>query len=129
MKNLTFVFIIVIMILSVGGFVFVRSESYETNSNSINDQQILEGQLQKIKLSMKNYNYYPEIIKVKANQPVEITLDESVRGCLRALTIKDFGVSKYLRTPEDKIVFNPIKKGEFRFSCSMGMGYGKLIVE
>ncbi|OIO81442.1 hypothetical protein AUJ84_01085 [Candidatus Pacearchaeota archaeon CG1_02_32_132] len=80
-------------------------------------------------MSEKNYNYYPSEIKVKANQPVEITLDDKVVGCLRAFTIRDLGVSKYARTPDEKIIFTPNKKGTFTFSCSMGMGYGKIIVE
>ena len=78
---------------------------------------------------MKNYNYYPNTITVKSGQPVELTLDESVRGCLRGFTIKDLGVSKYSKTPEDSIDFTPTEKGTFAFSCSMGMGYGTIIVE
>ena len=78
---------------------------------------------------MKNYNYYPQTVKVKANQPVRIYLDKSVAGCYRSFTIRDFGVVKYLETEKDYVEFTPNKKGSFRFACSMGMGTGTLIVE
>ena len=88
-----------------------------------------KGDVQKIILGMKNYNYYPDTITVKSGKPVSISLDSSVSGCLRSFSIRDFGVSKYARTPSETIDFVPTKKGTFGFSCSMGMGFGKIIVE
>lgn len=87
------------------------------------------GEVQEITLSMKNYNYYPNTITVKAGQPVSITLDNSVGGCYRSFVIRDLGVSKYTKSPSDTIDFTPTKKGTFRFACSMGMGTGTIIVE
>ena len=84
---------------------------------------------QEITLSMKNYNYYPNTIEVEAGKQVSITLDNSVRGCYRAFTINDLGVRKTSKSPDDKIVFTPTKKGTFRFACSMGMGRGTIIVK
>ena len=84
---------------------------------------------QQVLLSEKNFNYYPSTIRVKAGQPVSITLDESVKGCLRAFTIKSLGVEKYARTAKDTIDFTPQRPGTYQFSCSMGMGYGTLVVE
>jgi len=117
--------IFVILIIS-GWFVF---SSADGRAKNIPDSSRSLGELQKITLSTQNYNYYPNIIKVKSNQPVEITLDESVRGCLRAFTIKDFGVSQVSSNPSEKITFTPTKKGTFKFACSMGMAYGTIIVE
>ena len=85
--------------------------------------------MQKVVISEKNLNYYPNEIKVKAGQPVSISLDSSVTGCLRSFNIRDLGVSKNAKTPSDTIDFTPIKKGTFKFACSMGMGYGSIIVE
>lgn len=78
---------------------------------------------------MKNYNYYPNTIRVKVNQPVEIYLDESVGGCFRDFTSRELGIHEYLKTQQDKITFTPVKKGTFAFACSMNMGRGTLIVE
>ena len=84
---------------------------------------------QKVVIGVKNYNYYPNTVKVKAGKPVSISLDESVYGCLRDFTIREFGVRKYLKTPQDTVEFLPTKPGTYAFSCSMGMGTGTLIVE
>ncbi len=87
------------------------------------------GEVQKITLGMKNYNYYPNTITVKSGIPVEITLDSSVSGCYRSFVVQQFGVSTYSQNPAQTIRFTPDKKGTFQFQCSMGMGYGTLVVE
>ena len=118
--------VLVLVLASVSGYFFLSGGEINPSGNFVvagnNDAQ-------KITLSMKNYNYYPNTIKVMEGIPVEITLDNSVGGCFRSFVIKDFGVSVYSKTPEEKINFIPNKKGTFRFSCAMGMGTGTLIVE
>lgn len=117
----------ILLVVAAVSFMFSQSSGSELpitgNVIAGNDD------VQKITLSMKNYNYYPQEIKVKANKPVSISLDGSVQGCLRAFTIREMGVSKYLKTPAETIDFTPTQKGTFKFACSMGMGYGNLIVE
>ena len=118
------------MILVIGSFVFANAKDTSITGNVVlENQKVIKGNLQKIILGMKDFNYYPNTIKVKANRPVEITIDETVKGCLRSFAIRDLGVNKYARTAADKIIFTPTRTGTFSFSCSMGMGYGKLIVE
>lgn len=125
MKNSTALLVLIAVLILIGGFVLTNSKSSSgTGINTGNNQNI-----QKVVIGMKNYNYYPNTIKVKSGIPVEITLDESVYGCFRSFTIRDFGVSAYSKTPNEKITFTPNKKGTFRFSCSMGMGTGTIIVE
>ena len=130
MKNTT-ILALTVLIIIVGGFFVFSKGSESANGGEGNGDVINENgeDVQKITLGTKNLNYYPNTLKVKEGKPVELTLDKSVTGCLRSFTIKDFGISKYARTPEDKIVFTPTKKGIFTFACSMGMGFGKLIVE
>ena len=127
MKNTTFLLIMAILVIIVIGF-FISTGEKDISGSSISDTNT-DGETQKIVLSMKNNNYYPNTIRVKADLPVEISLDKTISGCYRSFTIKDFGVSKYLATPQDTVIFTPNKKGTFTFACSMGMGYGKLIVE
>ncbi len=117
--------IIAIAVLVVVFGIFLISNSGASAGNIVKKNP----DTQKIILSMKNYNYYPNTIKAKVNQPVRIYLDKSVIGCYRSLIIREFGVSKYLATENDYAEFTPTKKGTFRFSCSMGMGTGILIVE
>jgi plastocyanin domain-containing protein len=126
MKTFTALIIIMIIVFSIGSFVFSKSEGIQ-NTNSINNQG--NEKTQEVILSIKNYNYYPNTIKVKSGIPVRIFLDESVVGCYRSFTIRDFGIAKYLKTPSDYVEFTPNKKGKFTFACSMGMGTGTIIVE
>jgi plastocyanin domain-containing protein len=125
MKNTTSL-MFVILILIVGGiFLFAKGEAKQ----EITGNAIANNDIQKITLSIKNYNYYPNTIKVKEGIPVRINLDESVVGCYRSFTIREFGISKYLKTPNDYVEFTPTRKGTYTFACSMGMGTGKIIVE
>lgn len=126
-KKTTWYFIGIIFLVLIGGFLVLKNDSSSASGNSISGNSA--GEIQEVTIGFKNYNYYPNTIKVKANQPVRIYLDSSVYGCYRAFTIRDFGISKYLRTAGDYVEFTPTKKGSYRFSCSMGMGVGTLIVE
>ncbi len=129
MKNTTIFILVGILIIGGAWFVF-SDKSNNTDNNPVNgDVVISDVDTQKITLGMKNYNYYPNTITVKEGKPVEITLDKSVVGCYRSFVIKDLGVSESSRTPEDKIVFTPTKKGSFRYQCGMGMGTGTIVVE
>ena len=126
MKAIYYVLLIVLIVAAAGFFMF-NGTATNTTGNVAGDNSA--GQVQKITLSTKNLNYYPNTITVKSGEPVRIYLDESVTGCLRSFTIRDFGVAKYLRTPSDYVEFTPTKKGTYGFACSMGMGTGTLVVE
>jgi plastocyanin domain-containing protein len=128
MKNSYILGIMLVMILVAGGFVLknVGADKSSVTGNSVGN---VVGNVQKIIVGMKDYNYYPNTIKVKANQPVSISLDETVGGCFRAFTIRELGLEKYLQNPSDTLEFTPTQKGSYRFACSMGMGHGTLIVE
>lgn len=125
MKNTTLLALTVIAIALIAGFLFFKAKAPETTlTENINNLPP-----QKVALSMQNYNYHPQTVTVKAGQPVQISLDQSVTGCFRSFTIPQLGVAKVLRTPTDMATFTPTKKGSYKFQCSMGMGYGTLIVE
>lgn len=126
MKKTT-IFISIIVILVLGYFIFV-SGGKNVNSQSSGNTGTA-GEVQKVSISMKNGNYYPNTINVKQGTPVEITLDSSVAGCYRSFVIRDFGVNQYSANPSNKITFTPDKTGTFPFMCGMGMGRGTLIVE
>ena len=126
-KTTIYIFGIILLIAIVGYFMLKSDDSSDVTGSVVFDNS--NEDMQKVVIGMKDYNYYPNTVKVKAGEPVSLSLDESVSGCLRSFTIRDFGISKYLATPEDTVEFTPTKPGTYAFSCSMGMGTGTLIVE
>ncbi|PIN91302.1 hypothetical protein COU57_01180 [Candidatus Pacearchaeota archaeon CG10_big_fil_rev_8_21_14_0_10_32_14] len=127
-KNM-YIFLIIVLLVGGGAYFVFANGSSNSNPPNTNNPTPTNGDVQNVVLSFKNYNYYPQEVRVKANQPVRISLDKSVSGCLRSFTIKEFGVARNLPTPSDYVEFTPTKTGRFRFACSMGMGTGTLIVE
>lgn len=126
-KNNSLPYIIgIIAIIAIFGFVMVNSGS--TDNSETYNAPIVDG-LQEIVLGVKDFNYYPNTIKVQQGIPVRIYLDSSVSGCLRDFTVRDFGIHEYLKTSQDYVEFIPTAKGRHSFACSMNMGTGVLIVE
>ena len=116
-----------IFIVIVGaGYFMVNSGSESIAGNIVSGGS---GNVQEVVIGMKNYNYYPNTVKVRAGSPVRLSLDESVYGCFRDFTIRDLGVRKYLKTSSDVVEFTPSNPGRYTFACSMGMGTGTLVVE
>ncbi len=125
-KKSTLYLTLILVIAVVAGVFFVGNGKSGTNGNVVSAGT---GEVQQVTLSYKDFNYYPQTVRVKANRPVRISLDDSVYGCFKSLTIRELRVAKYLATPGDYVEFTPTQKGSYTFSCSMGMGSGKLIVE
>ena len=123
-KTFFYIIMTLILVIGMGYFMIEESAAIQNTASGSNGKNF-----QEVTLSIKNYNYYPNTVKVKANESVRIYLDKTVVGCYRSFTIRDFGISKYLPTPNDYVEFTPTKKGTYSFACSMGMGTGTLIVE
>lgn len=123
-KKSTIHLALILIIVAIAGSIMITGESSAQQNNVPTS-----GDVQEITLSMKDYNYYPETFRVDAGSAVRINLDDSVIGCLRDFTVKDFGVHEYLETPQDFVEFTPTEKGSYSFACSMGMAYGTMVVE
>jgi len=75
--------------------------------------------------------YTPDVIVVEAGKPVRLnfTRQETV-SCSEMVLLPDFDKSAKLPTGETvTLEFTPQTKGEYEFTCQMGMLRGKLIVE
>lgn len=124
--------IIGIILMSV--FFLVAARNFFSNRDDISNNIVKEivakiGKEQVIELTMKDYNYYPNTINLKYNVPTKIIVNtDKVKGCLRSIVIPDFGIRKLITENDNVISFTPNKKGTFSFSCSMGMGFGKIVV-
>ena len=86
--------------------------------------------VQEVAVSVKG-GYTPDIIVVKANQPVRLrfTRRES-SACSEMVLFPDLGRNAHLPEGQEVAVeFTPDRPGEYGFQCQMGMLRGKLIVE
>ncbi|MFH1631070.1 MAG: cupredoxin domain-containing protein [Candidatus Aenigmatarchaeota archaeon] len=123
------------LVVMISIFIFAAKAMFVNTGNVVDVDQtpIINNQVQGeqiVQLSFKNGNYYPNTIELKKGVPVVIEVDmNTVRGCYRSIIIPTFGVRKTVTTSNNKIEFTPDKAGTFGFSCSMGMGTGKLVVE
>ena len=86
--------------------------------------------VQRVTLSFGDFNYTPDTIRVKRGIPVEIAADtEKLQGCFSTFVIPELNVWGQFTPAKNKIAFTPQRAGTFKFSCAMGLGAGRLIVE
>ena len=129
MKDTKMLFIIAAIVLIVGGFIFVNGKNGTTANVIFDGGQVIQGQMQQVVLSQDGYNY--KDTTAQAGKPITLSADSSVGGCLRSVVFNIDGkkYSKSLRTPDDTLELPALSRGTYSFSCVMGMGYGKLIVQ
>ena len=74
--------------------------------------------------------YKPERISIPYGQTTKLVFErKDSNSCLEEVILSDFKIKKSLPLNEKITVeITPDKKGEFDFSCGMGMFHGKLIV-
>ena len=128
MEKSTIYSLAIFLVIIVAGFIFLKPNSAVITGNVV-DNNVIRGQVQKVVLSQKGYNY--EDATAEANKPITLSADNSVVGCLRAPAFNIGGqkYSKYLQNPQDTLELPALSKGNYNFACSMGMGLGKLIVQ
>ncbi len=124
MNNTAILFGVIILIVVAGFFVFSNMDTtgagFQDPTNS--------GDAQKVVLSQDGLNY--EDVYAEAGKSISISADSSVRGCLRAVAFNIEGKKyvKYLKSSSDILMLPALEKGTYSFSCSMGMGFGKLVI-
>ncbi len=86
--------------------------------------------VQEVAITVKG-GYSPDIIVVKAGQPVRLTFTrQESASCSEQVIFSDFGKSAALPEGEPvSLEFTPEAPGEYDFHCQMGMLRGKLVVE
>jgi plastocyanin domain-containing protein len=74
--------------------------------------------------------YSPETISIPLGKTTKINfLRKDPSSCLEEVVLGDFKIKKYLPLNQTvSIEITPKKKGQFNFSCGMGMFHGKIIV-
>jgi len=72
--------------------------------------------------------YNPNVIKLKASVPAEITFSQS-SGCTAQVQSVDLGFSEDLSGGPKTVKLPALKAGTYAFSCGMSMVFGKIVVE
>ncbi len=104
-----------------------------SNDRFVNQEQsaVPTTGVQKVTISIENNGYNPKRFKVRAGQPVELTLvTNETYSCASSFVMKAFNLNLQLGPNDSQTVtFTPTKKGRYQFSCSMGMYTGVMEVE
>jgi hypothetical protein len=88
----------------------------------------LEGGVQKISVDLSQGYYAPNVLKVKAGAPVEITFGQS-SGCTGYVQSQDLGFQADLTSGAQVVRLNALKAGTYSFACGMNMVFGKIVAE
>ena len=84
---------------------------------------------QEVKMDLTYSGYQPNVLNVKVGIPVRWVINvKQMSGCSSSIKMDDYGIYKQLSYGENIIEFTPTKAGEIKFSCGMGMIWGKFIV-
>ena len=128
MEKSTLYGLAIFLVIIGAGFFFLKPDNTTVTANVI-EGAVAEGEMQRVVLSQEGLNY--KDVTVEADKPIAISADNSVSGCLRSAVFNIGGkkYSKYLKTPDDTLELPALTKGTYQFSCSMGMGLGKLIAQ
>lgn len=125
------IFVVLISVRSIafGDYQANTKTNTKTQTSSVKNTNIGSGEVQYVKLSMRNYEYILEPSVLIKDIPVVMEVDmNTVYGCMRNIVIPSFGVREYVNEQDNVFEFTPDKTGEFGIACSMNMGRGKFTV-
>lgn len=88
----------------------------------------VEGDVQTLAVDLSNGYYEPNVIKLAAGVPSEITFGQSA-GCTGQVMSKDLNFFEDLTTGPKTVSVPALEPGEYAFSCGMEMVFGKIVVE
>lgn len=77
-----------------------------------------------------NGGYSPEVVSIPYGKTTKLNfIRKDPNDCLEEVVLGDFKIKRTLPLNEKVIVeLTPKKKGEFGYSCGMGMFHGKIVV-
>ncbi|GEM_PF-545305 len=127
---ITGIIVLLFIVLATKAFMSVQSNNPQQTPTLLQaTPNGIPNEKGEIILSWGKLNYEPQVIQAQAGKPLRIIGDmKRLTGCYRSLQINELGVSKYFKEGDSVLEFTPTQKGNFPFSCSMGMGSGILVV-
>jgi len=88
----------------------------------------VSGDVQTVSVDLSKGYYEPNVLKLKAGVPAEITFAQST-GCTGQVISKDLNFFEDLTTGAKTVKLPALDAGEYAFSCGMEMVFGKIVVE
>ena len=88
----------------------------------------VEGDVQKIDVDLSSGSYNPNVIKLKAGVPAEITFGQS-GGCTASVQSADLGFNEDLTSGPKTVKLEGLAAGTYSFACGMNMVTGQIVVE
>lgn len=98
------------------------------SGDKVEGAAVVEGDVQKIEIDLSSGIYNPNVIKLKAGVPTEITFGQGA-GCTAQVMSKDLNFFEDLTTGPKTVKIASLEPGEYAFSCGMEMVFGKIVVE
>ena len=98
------------------------------NSAPIAGSAKATGGVQKISVDLSTGSYNPNVIKLKAGVPAEITFGQG-SGCTAVVQSADLGFSEDLSSGPKTVKLQDLKPGTYTFACGMNMVTGQIVVE
>lgn len=98
------------------------------SSTPIEGTAALDGGVQKISVDLSTGSYDPNVIKLKAGVPAEITFGQS-SGCTAVVESSDLGFSEDLTRGPVTVKLPALDPGTYSFNCGMEMVFGSIVVE
>lgn len=127
--GLVIVALILFSVLDMNGAIATSQTASKNNNVLGNAVSTNNGEYQEATLSMKDWKYVVTPSTLRKGIPVRMTVDlKTVVGCAADVTIKEFGVRKYVRQGDNVIEFTPTKTGTITIACSMNMFLGSFQV-
>jgi plastocyanin domain-containing protein len=88
----------------------------------------VEGGVQKVTVNVGASGYEPNVVKLKAGVPTEITFGQS-QGCTGTVQSQDLGFQADLTSGPQTVKLAALQPGTYGFACGMGMVTGQIVVQ
>jgi plastocyanin len=99
-----------------------------TSSTSGSASGEVDGGVQKFTVNVGASGYEPNVVKLKAGVPTEITFGQS-QGCTGIVQSSDLGFQVDVSGGSQTVKLPALQAGTYGFACGMGMVTGQIVVE
>ncbi len=89
----------------------------------------VEGDVQTLTVDTSTGSFNPNVVKAKADVPLELTFTQAPGGCMSGVVFPDFDIDQDLTSGQKTIKLPALDPGEYTFFCQMQMVTGTLVVE